>query len=57
MPLPKLAVCVLLMRVGLSGCSEHQANNGFERELTSEQRKASIKQLQNEAAWGAVSKP
>jgi hypothetical protein len=43
--------------VGLSGCSENQANNGFEKELTSEQHKASIKQLQNEAAWGEVSKP
>jgi hypothetical protein len=57
MRFPKLGACVLLVGVGLSGCSTNQASNGFEKELTSEQREAAIKQLQTEAAWGEVSKP
>jgi|SoiMethySBSTD1v2_1073268.scaffolds.fasta_scaffold377538_4 hypothetical protein len=56
--LPKLAAFVFLIGAGLdlSGCSEKhsgdtnfkEATKGFKKELTSEQRKAAIKELQTE---------
>jgi hypothetical protein len=57
MRLPKLAACVLLVGVCLVGCSANQVSLGYEKEMTGEQRKAAIKQLQTEAAWGAVNEP
>ena len=56
---PKLAAFPLLLLLGgnLAGCSEKRSpgdttfakeKKGFEKELTPDQRKAAIKQLQNE---------
>ncbi len=53
----KLAACILLVGVCLAGCSANQVSLGYEKEMTGEQRKAAIKQLQTEAAWGAVNEP
>ena len=58
---PKLEAFPLLMLLGgnLAGCSEKRSpgdtifakeKEGFEKELTPDQRKAAIKQLQNETA-------
>jgi NAD-dependent SIR2 family protein deacetylase len=53
---PKLAAIVFLIGAGISACSEKQsgdttfkeATKGFKKELTPEQRKAAIKELQTE---------
>jgi hypothetical protein len=61
--MPKLALFILLTGLGLnlSNCSKRlpgdttftEAKKGFHKELTPDQRKAAIKQLQTETAGGA----
>ena len=61
--MPRFAASILLMGVGLnlSSCSKRlpgdtnftEATKTFEKELTRDQRKTAIKQLQSETAGGA----
>ena len=61
--MPRLTIFVLLTVVGpnLSGCTKkldgntsfNEARKGFQKELTTDQRKAAIKDLQTETAGGA----
>ena len=61
--MPRLTIFVLLTVVGpnLSGCTKkldgntsfNEARKGFQKELTTDQRKAAIKDLQTQTNWQA----
>ena len=61
--MPRLTIFVLLKVVGpnLSGCTKkldgntsfNEARKGFQKELTTDQRKAAIKDLQTQTNWQA----